>query len=198
MFRLDADPQPNELLSSQTINDRPQTVLSAMRAFWPDPYHPERQRQIVRYYDQSFDRPVRLFEQTAHGLAAQVHVCLRLHELDRLIFNFRPPNQRAALFALYLRSAFFRELIYEHEPKIVPRSFVLAARIAQADDEPVSLHATLLLRAAVAFALGRSFANHLRFGAGLELRFKFRFLHDRDHRHNRLWIFVDLDTFADL
>ena len=41
-------------------------------------------------------RPLVFREQAAHRLAAQVHIGLRLGQLDRLIFNHRPPDQRAA------------------------------------------------------------------------------------------------------
>ena len=166
--------------------------MPAVRAFRPDADAAKWQCQIIRDHDHSLDRPLLFSKQTAHRLAAQVHVRLRLDELDRSIFNFRSTNVRAALFTLNLRLALFRQQIYEHKPEIVPRPFVLSARISQTDDEPVHIHAELFFRSA--FAFSRFLADNCRFGTSLKLRFKLSFLHDRDHCDDSLRTLMDLDT----
>jgi len=92
MFRLDADPHPNKVLRFQTINDRSESILAAVRAFRTNPDRAERQCKIVRNNDQFFDRPFLLLQEAADRFAAQVHVRLRFDQLDRLIFNFSSPN----------------------------------------------------------------------------------------------------------
>ena len=46
----------------------------------------------------------------------------------------RPPDERAALFALDLRPGLARDPVNEHEAQIMARPFILRARIAQPDD----------------------------------------------------------------
>jgi len=137
VFRLNADPQPRELVRSQTINDRPQTILSSVRTFRPNPYRAERQGQIVRNSDQLFDAAARLFEQAAYRFTAEVHIGLRLCQLDLLPPDNGLPDQRPALVAFDLRLLLTSKQIDEHKSEIVSRPLVILSRIAESDDQPV-------------------------------------------------------------
>ena len=57
----------------------------------------------------------------------------------------------------------------------MPRPFIFAARISQADDKPVQIHAKLFF-AAFTFAFSWGFTDNCRFGTSLELRLEFGFL----------------------
>src|SRR5580765_5379388 len=138
MFGLNAYTQTNKLLRFQTIDDRSEPVLPAVRALRPNAYRSEGQRQVVRDHYEPFDRPVFFRDQAAYGLAAQIHIGLRLGQFDRLIVNDAASYQRPALFTLYLRLKLRRQQIDEHKPEIVSRLCVFRAWITQAHYQPIA------------------------------------------------------------
>jgi hypothetical protein len=173
--------------------------VPAVRTFRPYPNRTERQRDVVGNDDHLFDRPIFLFQKAAYGLAAQIHIGLGLCELDCLIFNFHSPHQRAALFAFDQRMPLVSKQIHEHKAEIMPRLFILGARISQANHEPVLVHAKLFFCAAAFSFFGGSFlANDLGFGTGLKLRLELGLLNNGDRCDNRLGALMDFDTFPDL
>jgi hypothetical protein len=99
MLRAYSNSKTNKILCFQTIYDRPEAVLPAMRTLRPYSNTPERKCQIIRDHDQFFDRPFRLSKQAAHGFAAQIHERLRFDEFGDPALDLGSANPRSALFA---------------------------------------------------------------------------------------------------
>src|SRR5687768_783216 len=138
MLRGDADPQPCELVRSQQVDYRPKAVLSAVRALRPDTDLAEGQGEVVRYYNEPFAATLLFLEQAFNCLAAQVHVGLRLCQLDRSSVDLGPPDQSPALDAFDLGIGLRSEQINKHKPEVMPRTCVLRTRISKPDDQPVT------------------------------------------------------------
>ena len=70
------------------------TVVPTRRTARPNANLSERQRQIIRNHDQVLARHLQLVlrHQTTNRFAAQVHVGLRLNQLDRATFNLPAPT----------------------------------------------------------------------------------------------------------
>lgn len=196
MLRLDTDPQPNKFVRTEAIDYRPKAVLPAVGALRPDTDLAERQCQIVRYHYQPLAASLLFLEQALHGLAAQVHIGLRLGQLDRSASDLDPPDQGPALGTLDLTAVFSRQQIDEHEPEIVPRLFVIGTGITEANDKPVIHRGPELLLAAFGRSFSALFADNSRLCTFFDLRLELNFLDDRDRSDDRLGCFVNFDTFA--
>jgi len=185
MLRLNSDPQSNKPLRVQTIYYRSEPILAAMRAVWPDPDRAQWQRQIIRDHDQSFDRSFIFCSEAANCLTAQIHIGLRLSELDHLVVKNASPDQRSTFVTPYLGLQLRREQIDEHKSEIVPRLCIFRARITKPDYQPIT-HVSRLrfLAAAVASILSscRLLTLNHRFRTFLKLRFEHSFLDGDDRR----------------
>src|SRR5438874_590436 len=75
-----------------------------------------------------------LAQEARDRLAAQVHVGLRLDQLDGAPLDLRAPDERTALRAPDRRVRLPRQQVNEHEAEVVARPLVALARIAKPDD----------------------------------------------------------------
>jgi len=130
--------QSNKILRFKTIDDGSEAILTAVAPLRPDSHRSERKCEIVRNNDQPLDRTVIFCDETAYRLAAEIHVRLRLDQLDYSIINFGPADQATAFAALYLRLQPRREQIDEHKAEIVPRLCVFRARVSKPDYQPIT------------------------------------------------------------
>src|ERR687889_87713 len=137
VLRPDADAQARELVRAERRDDVLQALLPAARARRPEAHGAEREGDVVADHDEVASRLQlgALAQKARDRLAAQVHVGLRLDQLDRAPLKLGPPDERPALRALDLRARLPRQKVYDHEAQVVARPLVALARIAQTDDE---------------------------------------------------------------
>src|SRR5919205_894581 len=137
MLGSDADAKAHELVRAERRDDVLQALLAAARTSLPQTYRAEGERDVVAD-DEKVARslePRALLRETRDRLAAQVHVGLRLYQLDRAAFQIGATDERPALGALNNRVRLPRQKVDEHEAEVVARPLVTLARIAEADDE---------------------------------------------------------------
>src|SRR6185295_1859695 len=81
MFRLNPDPQADELIRPDRRDNRFQTVVPTSRAALAYANRSERQREVIRNHDELIDRrlALNLREQTRDRLSTQVHEGLRFY-----------------------------------------------------------------------------------------------------------------------
>src|SRR5919107_40440 len=133
----DADAQARELVRAERRDDALQPLLPPARTARPKPHRAEGQRDVVAYDEQVYGRlePRALLREARDRLAAQVHVGLRLDQLDGAPLDLGPPDERPALGALDERVRLPRQKVDEHEAEVVARPLVTLARVAEADNK---------------------------------------------------------------
>src|SRR5262245_11129709 len=103
MIGLNTDSQPYKFIRSQRGDNRPQPVMAACRASFPNADRAEWQRQVITNNDQLptlWSRRM-LCNQTSDRLTTQVHVGLRLREFDGNALNLRSADECPAFATTY-------------------------------------------------------------------------------------------------
>src|SRR6478752_9622547 len=151
----DTDAKPQELLRLQVLRDRPQAVVTREAAAQPELKAPELEVALVVHDEDGVGIDLEEGRRRADRAARLVHVRLGLQEgeLVALEPDLRDPPRELRAPGTTVPA---RELVGNHRPDVVAIALVLAARIAQPDDEQVERGAHALRPGAGGLAAGAS------------------------------------------
>src|SRR5687767_11487867 len=132
----DADPQSRKLDRAELLNDRLQPVVTASRSARAQSQSSQRQIRIVDDDEQIGGREFVKACNLAHRPSAQIHEGRRLGEQHAIADLGNLRCLRFPLRVIFQRHAIAtRKLFGDLEPDIVPGVLVLAARIAETNDQ---------------------------------------------------------------
>ena len=133
----DADLDAREILAAEMVDDVFQPVLAACRALRAHAQCTHVERNIVRQHNDPFGRDLVKRRCSVHRLAGQVHEGLRLEEEHALAAQHPLAHERLELHPVDLLPGARTVAFQRAEARIVPGVIVLAAGIAQPDDQPL-------------------------------------------------------------
>src|SRR6266513_2288660 len=142
MVRPAAEPQPRKLLRAYGANHRPRAVVAPSAAVRMNANRAQGQLHFIPHHQQCVHIQFVLGEQLSYGVAAQVHVRLRLGQSYIFSGDLTPAHQRLALRPPDANPMAIRQFVHDHESQVVRRPLVLRVRIPKSDNEPHSLLST--------------------------------------------------------
>src|SRR4051812_6199466 len=108
--------------------------MATRPALSPHPDSLKRQVDVIDHNERVLRGDLEPVQDLAHSDAAEVHVRLRLdeHQLLRAVADLCDFGAKPVAPALLMKST--RQLVHDHEAKVVPRRRVLSSRIPKAND----------------------------------------------------------------
>ena len=131
----DAHAQAGEIVASQEIQDIAHAIVRSRAALGADAHPAKGQIHVVIHHQQFFRRDLIPVHQLRHGLAAEVHIRLRLGKRHAHIANAAFPHFRLATRAVQFDLVARRQNLHHVEPHIVPGARILCAGVAQAHNQ---------------------------------------------------------------
>ena len=132
VFRSYAESDSCDFLSTESFNDRFQTVLSARASSRSYANRSERQCDVVACYQEIRRAPVAVaFKQRSNRISAQIHEGLWLRQQNALTCKRNLSDLRIRLIAKATAAGSLKQSVNKHEPEIVPGHFVLPSRIPE-------------------------------------------------------------------
>src|ERR1700674_2333660 len=140
----DANSKTHEIGRAQRADHRENTVVPGSRSSLPDSHSAERQIQLVVHQPQLLSGEAKVAQRFRHGLAGQVHVCLRQDDPHTL--RLRVPDERLPALAVDLHANSPRQLVQAGEAQVVARVGVFRLGVAQANDKQLFSNQLLTLK----------------------------------------------------